>query len=158
VHSNVIREEYMGTNKDGRLVACALWSQNSKRAYLFIEVYSFIFFELSALAKLKELEGNNTKVNSKVDKGHKRGGATALHMKASSTAMGIWSLFPEAFFPARTFLNAFTAEINKKRLYALDFSGKASLKKCLLPSHKGMNNGLKRWHCLFLDTCSPSLF
>jgi len=73
-----------------------------------------IFFELSALAKLKELEGNNTKVNSKVDKGHKRGGATALHMKASSTAMGIWSLFPEAFFPARTFLNAFTAEINKK--------------------------------------------
>jgi len=144
----------MGTNKDVRLVACALWSQNSKRAYLFIEVYSFLFKK----TKLKELEGNNTKVNSKVDKGHKRGGATALHMKASSTAMGIWSLFPEAFFPARTFLNAFTAEINKKRLYALDFSGKASLKKCLLPSHKVMNNGLKRWHCLFLDTCSPSLF
>jgi len=116
------------------------------------------FFVLSALAKLKELEGNNTKVNSKVDKGHKRGGATALHMKASSTAMGIWSLFPEAFFPATTFLNAFTAEINKKRLYALDFSGKASLKNCLLPSRKVMNNGLKRWHCLFLDTCSPSLF
>ena len=100
----------MGTNKDGRLLACALWSQNSKRAYLFIEVYSFLFKK----TKLKELEGNNTKVNSKVDKGHKRGGATALHMKASSTAMGIWNLFPEAFFPARTFLNAFTAAINKK--------------------------------------------
>jgi len=118
----------MGTNKDGRLLACALWSQNSKRAYLFIEVYSF-FFELSALAKLKELEGNNTKVNSKVDKGHKRGGATALHMKASSTAMGIWSLFPEAFFPARTFLNAFTAEINKKRLYALELQWKGKPEK-----------------------------
>jgi len=108
-HNNEIREEYMGTNKDGRLLACALWSQNSKRAYLFIEVYSFIFFELSALAKLKELEleGNNTKVNSKVDKGHKRGGATALHMKASSTAMGIWSLFPEAFFPGKNFSECF---------------------------------------------------
>ena len=69
-------------------------------------IHLFIF-ELSAMAKLKELEGNNTKVNSKVDKGHKRGGATALHMKASSTAMGIWSLFPEAFFPGKNFSECF---------------------------------------------------
>jgi len=68
----------------------------------FIHLF-FIFFK----TKLKELEGNNTKVNSKVDKGHKRGGATALHMKASSTAMGIWSLFPEAFFPGKNFSECF---------------------------------------------------
>jgi hypothetical protein len=33
LHSNVIREEYMGTNKDGRLVVCALCSQNSKSLF-----------------------------------------------------------------------------------------------------------------------------
>jgi hypothetical protein len=72
-----------------------------------LRLFSFSFKK----KELKELEGN-TKVNSKVDKGAGVKAQLPLHMKAPSSLLFFSESCPP--FSARTFLNAFTVEINKK--------------------------------------------